>query len=137
MEASHVDKSGEVWLYRPPVHKTAHKNKTKTIPFVGAIKDILAPYLIGAGLSFVNARGNPWNRNSYRLMTDRAINNAGVTHWSPYSLRHLAAQRIRDAAGIENAAALLGHSRLSTTEIYSVASLEKSIVAAKILSPIS
>ena len=131
LEASHVDKSGEVWLYRPPVHKPAHKNKTKTSPFVGAIKDILAPYLIGAGLSFVNARGNPWNRNSYRLMTDRAINNPGLTHWSPYSLPHLAAQRIRDAAGIENAAALLGHSRLSTTEIYSVASLEKSIVAAK------
>ena len=38
--------------------------------------------------------------------------------WHPNRLRHLAATVIRRAYGIEAARAILGHSRLATTEVY-------------------
>ena len=38
--------------------------------------------------------------------------------WHPNQLRHLAATRIRREFGIEAARAILGHSRLTTTEVY-------------------
>ena len=47
----------------------------------------------------------------------------------PYSLRNLAAQRVRDLRGVEFAASLLGHAKTDTTEIYSNASLERAIEA--------
>ena len=40
-----VDRSGEVWFYRPEHHKTAHHGKTREIAIGPRGQRILAPYL--------------------------------------------------------------------------------------------
>lgn len=47
-----VDRSGDVWTYKPATHKTAHLDKTRTI-FIGPrAQDILRKYLLRAAESF-------------------------------------------------------------------------------------
>lgn len=54
-------------------------------------------------------------------------------HWHPNRLRHTAATLIRQEHGIETARVILGHSKLTTTEIYAEADRAKAAeVMAKI-----
>ncbi len=69
--------------------------------------------------------------SSYRQSIKLAAKRAGVPHWTPYQLRHLAGATVREALGIEAASALLGHSRTSMTELYAPQSQAKAIEAAK------
>ena len=48
----------------------------------------------------------------------RACKKAGVPEWSPLQLRHTAATAIRARYGLEAAKAILGHSRVETSQIY-------------------
>ncbi len=48
----------------------------------------------------------------------RAAGRAGVPSWHPNQLRHLKATDVRRQFGIEAAGAILGHSKLSVTEVY-------------------
>jgi integrase len=64
-------------------------------------------------------------RNSYRQAIDRACANAGVKKWSPLQLRHTAATLIRARYGVEAAKAILGHTRVETTQIYAEQNLGK------------
>jgi integrase len=59
-----------------------------------------------------------YNRRSYRLAIVRACRKAGVPAWSPLQLRHAAATAIRTRYGLEAAKAILGHSRVETSQIY-------------------
>jgi integrase len=45
MTPAEIDRSGEVWIYRPKKHKTAHKGKTKEIPLIGDARDAITDYL--------------------------------------------------------------------------------------------
>jgi integrase len=56
---------------------------------------------------------------------ERACVKAGVKHFTPHQLRHLAATKIRSEFGVDVARAVLGHSLASVTEIYSQAVDEK------------
>jgi integrase len=40
-----LDTSGKVWIYRPTIHKTKHKGKTRTILFGPRAQAVIAPYL--------------------------------------------------------------------------------------------
>ena len=40
-----VDRSGDVWFYRPPKHKTAKKGKRRAIPIIGDAREALVDYL--------------------------------------------------------------------------------------------
>lgn len=62
--------------------------------------------------------GAHYTTNSYGVAVARAAQAAGVSPWSPNQLRHLAAERIRKACGLEAVAAALGHSRVETSQIY-------------------
>ena len=134
MTPSQIDRSGAEWMYRPVNHKTQHRGKTKAIPIVGQAVKLLEPmlYCDPDQLCFVNRAGTPWNKDTYRRHITRAAGNNGLEHWTPYQLRHTVAQIVRDELGVEAAAALLGHSKLSTTEIYSRASEQRAIDAARI-----
>jgi integrase len=66
----------------------------------------------------------------YRAIRD-AAKRADIPHWYPYQLRHTAATVVREALGIEAAAALLGHARTDMTEVYAKIALEKAVQAAK------
>lgn len=78
------------------------------------------------------APGQKFTRDSYRRAIQRAAEKAGVPHWFPYQLRHLAATKVREALGIESAQALLGHAHHQMTEHYAQQSLERAIAAAKV-----
>jgi integrase len=62
--------------------------------------------------------GERYTRRSYRVAVVRACQKAGVPPWSPLQLRHTAATRIRAQFGLEAAKAILGHSRVETSQIY-------------------
>ena len=46
IRACDIDRSGDVWLYRPPAHKTAHLGAVLTKYIGAAAQEILMPYLI-------------------------------------------------------------------------------------------
>lgn len=63
--------------------------------------------------------GERFDPGSYRQAITRAINAAGVDHWSPHRLRHAFATRIRKDHGLTTANVLLGHQPgSSVTTIY-------------------
>jgi integrase len=132
MRPCDIDRRGEDWIYRPESHKTEHHGKAKAVPILGEAFKALAPFMFGDPneLCFLTSKGTPWNKDSYRIAIARAAKAAKVEHWTPYQIRHTAAQAVRDAVGPEGAQALLGHSRLSTTEVYAKASEAKAIEAA-------
>ena len=133
MTPAMIDRSGSVWFYRPTKHKTASKGKTKAVPILEDALHSLAPYLFGDAdeLCFLTSKGTPWTKDSYRREITKAAKRAGVPHWTPYQIRHLTLQAVRDAQGPEASQALAGHSRISTTERYAKASEAKSIEAAR------
>lgn len=135
MTLGQIDRSGETWFYRPDSHKTEHHGKKKAIPLSSQAVEILQPYLFRDDdeLLFWTPRGNPWKKDALCRAVVRACEKAKVERWTPYALRHLAAQCIRDALGAEATQAILGHSRLSTTEIYAKASEALAAKAAAVI----
>lgn len=45
MRPKDIDRSGAIWLYRPPIHKTAHRGKERVIHIGPKAQGILLPYL--------------------------------------------------------------------------------------------
>jgi integrase len=66
-----------------------------------------------------------YNRRSYLVAIARACQKAGVPAWSPLQLRHTAATAIRAKYGVEAAKAILGHTKVETTQIYAERDLGK------------
>ena len=132
MTPADIDRSGEVWFYRPKSHKTEHHGKAKAIPLVGEVVKLLSVYLFGdpGEPCFTTNKGTPWNKDTYRRHITRACQRHELKRWTPYQLRHTAAQIVRDKAGAEAAQALLGHAKIDTTEIYAKASEMKAIEGA-------
>jgi integrase len=71
------------------------------------------------------APGARYRRHSYRQAVRRACSQANVLAWSPLQLRHTAATLIRARYGLEAAKAILGHSRVETSQIYAERDLGK------------
>jgi integrase len=69
--------------------------------------------------------GKLYSRVSYQRAIRRACDRAGVPHWTPNQLRHLAATKIRAAYGLEAAQVILGHSKADVTQIYAARDLDK------------
>jgi len=128
-----IDRSKEVWFFRPTKHKTAHKNVVKAVPILDAARDALTPYLFGGAdeLCFTTSIGTPWNKDSFRIAITRAAKAAKVKRWTPYAIRHTTAQAVRDAIGPEGVQSLLGHTHISTSEIYAKTNELKATEAAK------
>ena len=134
MTPAQIDRSGEVWIYRPTSHKNVNKGKARAIPIIGDALEALTPYVFGdpEELCFVTSKGSPWDKDNYRREITKAAKAAKVAHWAPYSIRHLTLQTVRDAQGPEGAQALAGHSHLNMTERYAKASELKAIEAARV-----
>ena len=62
-----------------------------------------------------------------------ACGKAGCVHWSPHQLRHSAADRIEREFGPEVARVILGHSTISTTQIYLTDDIQKAIRAIQMI----
>lgn len=134
MKTGEIDTSGDVWLYRPIWHKTKHFGHDRVITIGPLAKEILLERLQNAfaGFVFLRGDGQPFDRRNYSDAVRRAIRAAnragkGIPFWSPNQLRHTAATLIRKQFGLDAAAAVLGHAKMSTTEIY--AELDQALAA--------
>lgn len=45
MRPMDIDRTGEVWMYRPKKHKTAGRGKLKAVPLIGDARDAITDYL--------------------------------------------------------------------------------------------
>lgn len=75
--------------------------------------------------------GDKYTSCSYRKAIQRAAKKAKVDQWAPYRIRHTAATAIREALGIEAVQAALGHTSISTSQIYAKQKEHQAIRAAK------
>jgi integrase len=69
--------------------------------------------------------GRRYTTGSYGVAVARACEKAGIPHWHPNQLRHLAATRIRAACGLDAARTILGHSSSAVTEVNAEVDLTK------------
>lgn len=105
-----------------PIHKLA----------IASMKDYLVvarPDLLCGKVSeyfFVSSRGNKYSQDAIRKMFKRAIKKAGInSDFSPHSLRHsFATDLLSGGADLRSVQEMLGHSNLSTTQIYTSISPE-------------
>lgn len=74
--------------------------------------------------------GARYGTRSYQQAVKRACRRAGIPPFHPHQLRHTIGTEVRREHGAELARVLLGHSRLSTTEIYAERDL---LAAAKVV----
>lgn len=124
MRGCDLNMSGTSWEYRPEHHKTEHFGNERCIILGPRAISIIRPFLLHDLSSYLfrsdhHAATSPcYARDSYYRAIARACKRAKVPRWSPGQLRHNFATQIREAYGLEAAQALLGHSKLETTQIY-------------------
>ena len=106
------------------------RNKERIIPFGAAAKNALARYLDGtreamlenksSDVLFANCSGQPMSRQGFwkliKYYAKRADIKADIT---PHTLRHsFAAHLVENGADLRSVQEMLGHSDISTTQIY-------------------
>ena len=120
----HLKREEEIWLFRPPQHKTLKRGKQRIIPLGPQVQVLLAKYLFS----------DPcfrYTTASFRRAIHRACDRARIARWSPNQLRHTAATHIRTEFGLEHAQVILGHSHADVTQVYAETTLQKAIEVAR------
>ena len=135
-----LNASGDVWEYRPAVHKTEHHGRERIV-FVGpkgqaVLQEFMTPDLqryvfhpgdahremvqkrYRAGAKVRQDIGEHYTLHSYAAAIRRACVKAKVPHFSANQLRHNFATMGRRAAGLDAARTALGHAHADTTQIY-------------------
>lgn len=154
MRPTDIDTSGAIWRYTPQRHKTQHHGKSREVAIGPQAQAWLRPILSRClrideylfkpadawrerfaekNADYVPEAprgGDLFDRTTYARAIARVCKEHGIPHWHPNQLRHAAGTRARKEFGIEAASALLGHSKLSTTEIYAKMQLERADQAA-------
>lgn len=76
---------------------------------------------------FLSSRGNPMSADAMRKMFYNTLKLAGVdVHYSPHDMRHtFASDVLEGGADLRSVQEMLGHSSLSTTQIYTHLSAER------------
>lgn len=134
MTPAEIDTTGEVWLYQPAEHKTAHHGIDRVAPIGPRCQAIIAPRMHGDRSLpiFRNSRGQPFTVGNYRnriaaavrcraplcLTDDARARWIAERTWTPHQLRHTRATEIRRVYGLESAGAVLGHAQLEVTQVY-------------------
>ncbi len=108
-------------------------NKERLVPFHMGIKDLLQDYLmqrqakqIDNTFLFLNNRNNQLTSRGVQYILNKVVVNSGLTkNIHPHMLRHSFATHLLDnGADIKVVQELLGHSNLSTTQIYTHVSID-------------
>ena len=149
MTTGQIDRSGEIWAYRPTKHKTAHRGKLREVSLGPRAQAILGPWLKadpdkvlfspragyehGRKLTGRKPRRfrETYDKNSYATAVGRGCRRAGVPAFSPNRLRHTYAAMVRKAFGLEAAQVMLGHSRADVTQVYAESNRELAAEVAK------
>lgn len=153
-----ITMAGDIWEFRPQQHKTQHRGKTRVVmigkkgqglirqflkteteAYLFSPKDARREYIqenYQAGSSMASGKHQPGEHYSLDGLNSsirRACEKAGVPRWHPNQLRHTFATESRRLLGLEATRTALGHSSVSTTEIYAEQDLEAArVVAAKV-----
>jgi len=105
-------------------------SKERIVPFGEVAGDWMKTYITGSRLKilkdkeskglFITARGKVMSRQNIWMLLERYARIAGITkHLSPHTLRHsFATHLLRHGADLRSLQILLGHSDISTTQIY-------------------
>jgi integrase len=148
MRPCDVDRSGDVWIYRPSKHKTAYRDHEREIYLGPRAQALLNPWLLRDDQAYcfspaeAEAERNQLRRLNRRSpMTpsqakrqakkrraiDYAIEKAGVPHWHPHQIRHNCGTRMRHDHGFDVAQSVLGHKSAAVTEIYAEVDRAKAV----------
>ena len=104
--------------------------KTRTVPFGKPAKDALVKYLNGtrenmledksSDVLFANCSGQTMSRQGFWKLIKYYTRKAGITaDITPHTLRHsFAAHLVENGADLRSVQEMLGHSDISTTQIY-------------------
>ncbi|MCA1815988.1 MAG: tyrosine recombinase XerC [Acidobacteria bacterium] len=134
----------DVDLKERTVRVLGKRRKQRVIPMTEPALDALVDYLLNVRQTFLgnapaterdgqavflNYQGTRITTRSVGRMVDKYIVQcAGIHNISPHSLRHSFATHLLDnGADLRHIQELLGHARLSTTQIYTHVSMEKLI----------
>ena len=132
-----VDQSSDVWEYRPHRHKTTWRGKSRVVlvprrgqSCIGNLLRLREPteYLFRPIDMLYGAKrlraGAFYSTRAIAHAVRKAAKRANLPHWHPNQLRHSFATRFRLHCGIESVSTLLGHSSISTTQLYAERDLE-------------
>jgi integrase len=132
MLLSELDRTGEVWVYRPGRHKTDYLGHSRSVYLGPRAQAVLRPFVRLAqssgqdGPVFPSPRGGGcWTRDGYSHACRVAADAAGLPHWHPYLSRGATRMRLSRGASDEAARAGLGHRSFDVTEKYG--SLDESL----------
>lgn len=139
-----IDQTGEVWIYCPAEHKNTHRGLglMKAIP--KAAQELLrenwpatsVDYFFSPKASILSVRkvtdrdvlarlGDKYHPSSYYKSVRKAAEKAEVPLWGPNQLRHSIATYLKAKFDQETAQYYLGHTAISTTDIYARRAEEK------------
>ena len=116
---------------------TGKGSKTRMVPFGGEARDWIERYLRDArgiildgqvdDALFVTARGGPMTRQMFWVLIKKHAQKAGISApLSPHTLRHaFATHLLNHGADLRVVQLLLGHSDISTTQIYTHVARER------------
>ena len=104
-------------------------SKERIVPFGDAARDTMTRYIEGGRREldkhgdphlFLSNRGRPMSRQSFWMKIVRYARLAGIkSHISPHVLRHsFATHLLENGADLRSVQLMLGHSDISTTQIY-------------------
>lgn len=103
-------------VYYPQHHKNKWRGHVREVPLGPKARALIYARTEGLGSDELIFAG--YTNESYGRAISRACKRAGVPHWHPHQLRHLAGTEVRDKLGLDAAQAFLGHATARTSEIY-------------------
>jgi integrase len=141
-----IDRRNDLWVARPPEHKTKLWGHDREISIARTAQAILEPWLLPEkpdepifSPRRVDDRqvkrkgkrlpGEAYGRSSFQQVIRRACRRAGIPEWSPNQLRHAYGCRLEGVGGVEATQKALGHAKPDTTLIYTSAAKARALDA--------
>ena len=148
MRPCDIDRTDDVWTYRPESHKGSHLGHDKAIAVGPKAQAVILRYLARdtamncfRPIDAERKRGRTpratiresYSVDSYRRAVERAAKRAGVDHWTPHRLRHTRGTEVRARFGLDAAQAVLGHRGADVTQVYAEVDLRKAAEVARLM----